>query len=176
MAQKTQIGSESNDFGNYNVIDVVDVIDFVNASTDGSGTHDECVSVVPRDDGTVAFLRLVEAVTNGADTNARIATVVDARFLNRGSLSDRNPRRPVSITYHDFEAATLLVWLRSLARERNVDHVTVEYYAKNNSPLIEDAGLNNESLFAAYKTEAGRTEEIGVGGVYANDIQMAANF
>lgn len=143
----------------------VSLLDFVNHETDG---HDDCIHVVP-EEGGITFLRLVESVSEGADENVRVKTTLDGRFRTMGD------RRPEYIIYHGAQAATVLLWLRSLARERGEATVSADYWEVNNSPALDEAGVANESLFLSY-TVGDRTEEAQINDVYTTAAHMSASF
>lgn len=162
--------------GRLNVVtETVSPVEFVNYDVDQRG---ECIHVVPPAD---PFDREIELIRLVSDTCAerpfeRVRTVIDASFNVRYPRADAARRTPVSICLHDDDADTLLTWLRSLVRERSDATVSIAYWEQNNSPLVTDAGLDQESLFLDYQTETGTEHRVHIHGVYANDVQMMGNF
>lgn len=163
--------------GHLNVVtETVSPVEFVNYNVDDR--RSECIHVVPPSDPFDREIELIRLVSETSSERPfdRVRTVIDASFNVRYPRSDAPRRRPDSICLHNDDADTLLTWLRALIRERSDATVSIAYWEQNNSPLIEDAGLNQESLFLDYKTESGTEHRVNIHGVYANHVQMMANF
>jgi hypothetical protein len=144
---------------------------FLNMDMD---TLNECVHIVPdKENRKLTFYRLTDKrLTMNNEENVRISLELN----NVGILFRNTEKIPESLTFHSAKAKTILSFLECLKNERSDYSMTFKYYNKNNSPMIEEHNLNNESLFLSYKTETNRYNEVEISDVYANNSTQFANF
>ena len=144
---------------------------FLNMDMD---TLDECVHIVPnKENRKLTFYRLTnKRLTKDNKDNVRISLELN----NVGILFRNTEKIPENLCFHNAKAKTILSFLECLKNERSEYNLTFKYYNKNNSPMIEEHNLNNESLFLSYKTETDRYNEVEISDVYANNITQFANF
>lgn len=164
--------------GRYNrIIETVDLVDFVNYPTEREW-HEESLIVFPdREEQTLEIIRIVSDDAGPNEPYERVRTVIRAHSRHHG-LPGLNGVRgiPEKLCFHGSDSATILTWLRCLARERAVESVTLDYWERNDSDLVTNAGLHRESAFFEYRTSTGREQIVDIHGVYGNDIQMFGDF
>ena len=148
----------------HTVADELSLVEFVNYPAE---TSREMIHVVPTADGGVALVRNVEPVTAGYDQNGHVVTRLGGSFTT-GLMAGRDD--PESITLSMGDGDTLMTWCRALARERSDARVRVVYYGVNNSQMIENAGLNQETISFRYATESGIEHEIEIDNVFNNEL------
>ena len=128
------------------------------------GVDSECIHVELNDDNLTLY-RLVDG-----RTHERIETSIENVTIRR----PYNDTHTDVLCFHDVHAETLMCWLRCLQHERSPAQIYVEYWDRNNSALVREAGLNRETIQFRYLTDSGRSHEIDISDVYDSKIQMFA--
>jgi len=171
MESKTQFRPEDR-FENARPVDTLR--DFVNANTDASG-HDECVHIFPNYDGTVDLYRIVG--DRDDYPSERVAVRIEAAFgvSGTGKAPDRRDD-PESLCLHANDASTALTLFRCLANERSPATPSFDYWPVNNSPMVDESDLTNETLSIDYKTDSGRSHRVGIDSLYTNGFQSMASY
>lgn len=134
----------------------------------------ECVHVVPEfEENQVSVYR---HVSKTKEPNERIKTVIENV---RGKTSTFENKEIPEINYWCFQGGdgeTILTFLTALKCERVEATVDILYYHQNNTQMIEDSDMDNETFQMHYKTENGRENEISINNLYKNVVQEIVNF
>ena len=143
-----------------------DLADFLERDADGVSEH---VHVrFPSDWKRAALYRSLDR--NGGSW---VRTDVDA-YLSTYS-TDRGERLK-GLFLTDGEADNLLTLLDLYRRERPEADLRFAYWGENNSPMIRDSNMDNETLFVRCNTESGRSNEVQIDGLYKTGLHRFGKF
>lgn len=74
------------------------------------------------------------------------------------------------------EVQTVLTLLDRFRVEQAETSLSFEYWGENNSPMIRDSKMDNETLFVRYDTESGRSNEVQIDGLYKTGLHRFGKF
>lgn len=156
---------------NFDDVQTVDPIDFVNAKFDRYGTTEYIRAFAYPESGELRLYR-----QNGDEPGDQtfIRTVLDGVKVLIRETEGRDS--PAAFNLHKRDAQNLLTWLGLFAKERSDPWVTFEYYSETGMPMMEDSRFGVESLHFGYETPSGRYFQTEIRSVYRNETQMIARF
>ena len=114
-------------------------------------------------------IRLYHFGSNGEDDIR--TTLTGVRMRSYGVDSD-----PAKMHFHDSDAETLLSWLTALKWERTQTRIEFRYSAKNDSPMLEEAGVHSEMFRFTYESASGNRNTVQIDNVYQDVVGRQAEF
>lgn len=147
----------------------VSTLELINHETEHY-SFQEYVHVVI-DNGVMSVYRSI----NDGYPNKRVKTTIkNVTFRRKG---DKYTEREPSVFYlTDKQAKNFFNFLELLSKERTEVWLSVNYWQKNNSSMLEESDLNNESLIFAYETDSDRERYCEIDNTYRNIVQMMGSF
>lgn len=147
-----------NDFLNYEIDDDYNMIT-------------ECVHIIPeRPEGGIHIYRKV----NEGYPNERIKTTVENVKVKQFKANYTGEVR--NWCFQGGHGETILTFLSSLKSERSSANISINYYETNNSQMIDESDMNQETFRISYKTETDRSNEILIHNMWKYSVHKFANF
>lgn len=156
----------------------VSLNEFLNAKQGEKKFRKEFIHVFPdRPNGEIQIVRTVSDSDDIYENPKRVSTTIgDVKISKSGTRNAKHEGLPNHIYLTYSEAQNLLCWLRCLLNERSEMNISMDYWEINNSQMIEESKIDNETVIFKYRTRTGRQHKMTIHGQYKNDIQMMASW
>lgn len=156
------------DKNSVNVLEELPLNEFLNYESD---EYTEYVHIFP--DLENREMNVYRSVKESPNEGRIKTTIENVKLLTYNLESETKPDH-IYVTWTN--ADTILTWLDALKNERSETQIIIEYWETNNSEMIEESNMNNESIIFKYETNSGRSNKVEVSGLYKNELQKIAKW
>lgn len=150
-----------NDIDPYGNTETVSLSEFLSRDSKGQ----EYIRLIPDPDNREIHLFRNTARNSG---EGMIKTVIEGTFKVRGTRDREINTEFLWLNFHYSDVSTILTFLNSLKWDssRSPANLSVEYWPINNSPMLDNNDMIQETISFAYRTESGNSHRVELSNIY----------